>query len=120
MAPLIVAIALLIIINEKQFLIEPFVIITIGSTMSTVLFYSSLPFLINPIFYPIGFAIAFCICEITTFMGPRVIGFSDSDSKYLFIQLSSIVFYALGFVVDSKLRNGVLAQKSHLAYRKYK
>ena len=117
LAPLIVGIAILIIIKEGEHLVEPFVVITVGKTMSTILFFSSLPFLINPTFYPIGFGMAFSFVEIITFVGSRAIGFSDL--RFIVIQVSSIVFSFIGFVLDRKLRNGVQAQKSHITYLRY-
>ena len=83
------------------------ILVTVGKTLSVVLFYSSLPYLISPSIYPLGYGIAYSFVQVVTFVGSRVIGYTDL--RYMAIQLSSIIFSLVGFILDKKLRDGVLS-----------
>jgi hypothetical protein len=110
--PILLGIALFIMSKQQDGMSEAIsevtaIMVTVGKTLSVVLFYSSLPYLISPSIYPLGYGVAYSFVQVVTFVGSRVIGYSDL--KYMAIQLSSIIFSLVGFILDKKLRDGVLS-----------
>ena len=74
--------------------------------MCVILYFSSLPFLVSPKYYVLGYGFAFSFVEFVTFLGSVVVSYTDA--KYVILQMCSIVLYAIGFAVD-KARGGVLS-----------
>jgi hypothetical protein len=115
-APIIIGISIFLIQQLEK--TEPLIITTIGKSMCVILFFSTLPFLVSQEVFPLAFGISFIFVETVTFVGSKVVPYTDLT--YILIEMASIIFSMVGFAFDKKYRDDGLAQKGYLMYMAFK